>query len=65
MPSHSATLIEAIRSKEQWQVRARLACGCDVRVTVPDDRVVVTVGGGRILVGKYPCPSEHPVKAAG
>ena len=59
MPSHSATLIEAVRSEDGWRVRARLHCGCEVALKVPADRVVDVVGGGQILVGKYRCPKDH------
>lgn len=62
MPSHPATLIEAARLADGWQVRARLRCGCEVALTVPADRLVETVDGGRILVGKYPCPVDHVPK---
>ena len=61
MASQSATLIEAVRAGEEWKVRARLRCGCEVAVTVPSDRIVETVDGARILVGKYRCPVDHPV----
>ncbi len=61
MPSHSATLIEAVRAGDGWKVRARLKCGCEVALTVPEDRVVEVIGGGKILVGKYRCPNDHPV----
>ena len=59
MPSHAATLIEAVRAGDQCQVRARLRCGCEVTLTVPGDRVVETITGRQILVGKYPCPADH------
>ena len=62
MPSHAATLIDAVPSGEQWKIRARLACGCEVVLEVPGDRVLDATGGARILVGKYPCPDQHPVK---
>lgn len=62
MPSHSATLVEGTPSRSaSWEVLARLACGCEVRLTVPADRLVQTVQGTQILVGKYPCPKGHPV----
>ena len=60
MPSHAATLIEARADGDRWKVRARLACGCEVSLEVPEDRVL-EVEGGKILVGKYPCPKQHPV----
>jgi hypothetical protein len=56
-------LIEAVQSGEQWQVRARLKCGCEVSLSVPTDRVVESVTGARILVGKYRCPEDHAVQA--
>lgn len=62
MPRHSATLIQAVRGEERWEARAWLACGCEVALSVPLDRVVDTAGGERILVGKSRCPKAHPVK---
>ena len=59
MPSHPATLIEAAPLPEGWQARARLRCGCEVVLTVPADRIVETLEGLKILVGKYPCPVDH------
>lgn len=61
MPSHSATLIEATPIDSTWQVRARLKCGCEVQLNVPADRIVESVEGVRLLVGKYPCPLKHAV----
>ena len=61
MPSHSATLIEAKPSHGGWEIRAQLRCGCEVALMVPADRVVESVDGKQILVGKYPCPNQHPV----
>ena len=55
------TLIEAKPLHEGWEVRARLRCGCEVTLEVPADRLVASVEGKRILVGKYPCPLKHPV----
>lgn len=39
-------------------VRARLACGCIMEKMVPNDRVVATREGKRMLTGKYPCTSH-------
>ncbi len=39
-------------------VRARLACGCIMEKMVPNDRLVPTREGKRLLVGKYPCMSH-------
>lgn len=61
MASQSATLLEAKATADGWEVRARLRCGCEVTVAVPKDRVVETMTGRQILVGKYPCPLDHPV----
>jgi hypothetical protein len=65
MPSHAATLLEANAKDGGWAVRARLACGCEVQLQVPEDRVLDVDGGKRVLVGKYPCPKQHPVKRPG
>ncbi len=62
MPSHSATLIDATPVEGDWQVRARLNCGCEVQLSVPADRIVETVTGAKILVGKYPCPLRHGIR---
>ena len=62
MPSHSASLIDAVARDGQWEVRARLACGCEVDLRVPMDRVLETTDAAWILVGKYPCPRQHPVQ---
>ena len=62
MPSHPATLIDAEQTADGWKARARLACGCEVTLNVPLDRIVEAVGGAKLLVGKYPCPNQHPVK---
>jgi hypothetical protein len=43
----------------QWEVTLKLACGCVVRCTVAQSRIVETVDGRRIAVGKYPCPVSH------
>ena len=64
MPSHAATLIDAARAGDHWAVRARLACGCELILEVPLDRVLEVEGGAKILVGKYPCPKQHPVQRA-
>lgn len=60
MASHSATLLDAVRAGDEWKVRAKLRCGCEVVVVVPFDRIVEAVDGARILVGKYRCPQDHP-----
>ncbi len=65
MPSHPATLIAAAPGGSGWAVRARLACGCEVALEVPADRVLEIEGAGKILVGKYPCPNQHPVLRPG
>jgi hypothetical protein len=43
------------------QVRLRLICGCEIEKTVAGDRVITTVDGLRLAVGKYSCPLDHPV----
>lgn len=46
------------------EVRARLACGCEITKTVAADRVLV-LGGERRVVGKLSCPSGHAVVRPG
>ncbi|MEM1414611.1 MAG: hypothetical protein AAGH15_06915 [Myxococcota bacterium] len=41
--------------------RLRLACGCEFEKEIAADRVQELEGGGRLAVGKYPCPNDHPV----
>ncbi len=40
-------------------VRARLSCGCIIEKMVPNDRLVSTREGKRMLTGKYPCASHR------
>jgi hypothetical protein len=40
-------------------VRARLQCGCIMEKMVPNDRLIATRDGKRMLVGKYPCTSHR------
>jgi len=43
-------------------LRLRLACGCELERDVSADRVIDTVDGLRLAVGKYGCPVGHPVQ---
>ncbi len=55
-------LLEESRPADgRLRVRLKLVCGCEVEKTVEADRVIDTVDGLRLAVGKYPCPLEHPV----
>ena len=38
-----------------------LACGCVVERVLASDRILETVDGLQIAVGKYPCPVGHPL----
>ncbi|MCX4243128.1 hypothetical protein [Paraliomyxa miuraensis] len=40
-----------------------LQCGCPLTVEVAEDRVVERPDGERFVVGKFPCPAGHPVRA--
>ena len=44
----------------RMQARLRLACGCDIDRELNEDRVLERVDGARFVVGKYPCPEDHP-----
>lgn len=64
MPSHGAREIVDVADLGggRARVRFRLECGCERTDDVPDDRLIDTPDGGRVLVGKYPCPAGHPVR---
>jgi hypothetical protein len=38
-----------------------LACGCIHTFDIESDRLLETVNGDTIAVGKYPCPKGHPL----
>ncbi len=67
MASHAAValLAETPRDDGRRDVELRLACGCTVRCAVEASRLVDTVDGQRLAVGKYPCPAGHPVRPPG
>ena len=67
MPSHGARRIVHFtpRSDGQVDLRAELLCGCTVDVVTAADRVLRTEDGLTIAVGKFPCPSGHPVVRPG
>ena len=46
--------------KGRVQARLRLACGCTIDRELSADRVLERDGGARFVVGKYPCPVDHP-----
>ena len=43
------------------EVALELACGCALVRRLDERRLVTTVEGARLAVGKYPCPVGHPV----
>jgi hypothetical protein len=55
-------LEESPHADGRLSVRLQLVCGCELTATVAADRVIDTVDGIRLAVGKYPCPNGHPVK---
>ncbi|GAC1604911.1 MAG: hypothetical protein NVS4B10_18130 [Myxococcales bacterium] len=63
MPSHAAEQVLGERSVAPGRLEAtlRLACGCRVTRTLPDDRILDGEAGARYAVGKFPCPAGHPV----
>lgn len=67
MPSHAVRtlLSESPRPDGALELELELVCGCRVRVSASADRVVTTVDGARLAVGKYPCPNGHPVRRPG
>ena len=46
------------------EVSLELACGCVLVRRLDERRLVTTVEGVRLAVGKYPCPVAHPVARA-
>lgn len=63
LPSHSVhrLLHWNENGPDTCDVEAELECGCVLRKTVARDRLVLTVDGKHLLVGKFPCPVQHPV----
>ncbi len=63
MSSHSAKELISHRPVSEGRIEATfvLACGCRVTREMRADRVQEIVGGGELLVGKFPCPEGHPV----
>lgn len=66
MASQRAVRIErssVIVGESPPKVRAviELACGCVVERVLASDRILETMDGLRIAVGKYPCPVGHPL----
>lgn len=63
MPSHSARDLIGYRMVGDNRIEATfvLECGCRLTREMPADRVQGVVGGGELLVGKFPCPEGHPV----
>ncbi|HUH01137.1 MAG TPA: hypothetical protein VML75_04020 [Kofleriaceae bacterium] len=61
MASHGVRELVSVRDLEagRFEVRFELECGCELTREVPGDRVLEVTGGGRLLVGKYPCPVGH------
>jgi hypothetical protein len=64
MASQAARRLVSVTPLDGDRVEATfvLECGCEVTRELPADRVL-DVDGGRLLVGKYPCPERHPVAA--
>ena len=62
-----ALLSEAPVPGEPGQVRVtlQLVCGCTVERNIAADRIIATVEGKRLAVGKYPCPLDHPARPPG
>jgi hypothetical protein len=55
-------LLEELPAEDgRLKVRLRLICGCEIERNVEADRVISTVDGVRLAVGKYSCPLGHPV----
>lgn len=54
-------LDESPAANGELKVRLELVCGCVIDKTVAADRVIDTVDGLRLAVGKYSCPLDHPV----
>ena len=52
-----------LRPDGAYDAEVELACGCIVRLVVPEERTALLEGGARRVAGKYPCPNGHPVKA--
>ncbi len=46
-------------SEKGVRARLKLACGCEQSFELAADRIVETVDGQRIAVGKYPCAKGH------
>jgi hypothetical protein len=64
MPSHAVSqLVEARPDAKSGRVDVRmvLACGCEVELSLEPARLCETVEGRTLVVGKYPCPVNHPV----
>ncbi|MBX7099124.1 MAG: hypothetical protein K1X89_15545 [Myxococcaceae bacterium] len=67
MPSHGARRIVQVTSRSDGQIdlRVELLCGCTVDLVTAADRVLYTEDGLTLAVGKFPCPSGHPVVRPG
>lgn len=63
MASQAATkiLADAPADEGRRAVRLQLTCGCVYEGVIAEDRLLHTVDGQQIAVGKYPCPQRHPV----
>lgn len=64
MPSHAVHRL--LRWNESGpdtvHVEAELSCGCLFSQDVSKERLVPTTHGNYLLVGKFPCPLQHPVR---
>ena len=64
MASQAARALLKVTFGPEGQValELELVCGCRLEVMTAADRVVTTVNGLTLAVGKFPCPNGHPVQ---
>ncbi len=63
MSAHAARRLVKSTPRADGRVDAEveLGCGCVITRVLDGNRLIVTEDGLPLVVGKYPCPSGHPV----
>lgn len=63
MTAHAARRLVKSTPRPDGSVDAEveLVCGCVITRVLDGNRLILTDDGTQLVVGKYPCPSGHPV----
>jgi hypothetical protein len=63
MSAHGARRLVKSTPRPDGRVDAEfeLVCGCVITRALDGNRLIVTEDGASLVVGKYPCPKDHPI----